>query len=252
MQLENGVQFYSTDAIGEKVFVRASLLATSCDIPASRKVCGFVGHSATKACNKCLKGFKRKEDKTDYSGFDADLWPKRTNQVHRMRAQEYLKCTNKVERKQFESLHGLRYSVLLDLPYLDIIMHCAIDPMHNLFLGTSKHVMEVWQKENLITTNDLVIIQDRVNSINPPPDIGRIPSKISSNFKDFTADEWKNWTLIYSMYALNDILLSEELKMWEHFVKACSIVCCRVITAEDVKQAIVGIQQLLSNAAWTR
>ena len=234
-QLETGVQFYSPDALGGKVIVKARLLATSCDIPASRKVCGFVGHCAIKACNKCLKDFNRKDDRTDYSGFDADSWPKRTNQEHRLRAQEYLKCTNKVERQRIESLHGLRYSVLLDLPYLDIIKHCAIDPMHNLFLGTSKHVMEVWQKENLITASDLVIIQERVNSMNPPPDIGRIPSKISSNFNDFTADEWKNWTIIYSIYALHDTLPASELKMWELFVKACSIVCCRVITEEDVK-----------------
>ena len=83
----------------------------------------------------------------------------------------------------------------------------------------------------------LLIIQERVNSIIPPSGVGRIPSKISSNFNDFTADEWKNWTLIYSMYALYPILPDNEMKMWELFVKACTIICTRFITTENVELA---------------
>ena len=127
--------------------------------------------------------------------------------------------------------------MLLDLPYFDIIAHCAIDPMHNLFLGTSKHVMEMWQKLNIINSKDLLIIQDRVNSMTPPCGVGRIPAKISSNFCDFTADEWKNWTLIYSIYALNGILPKEEMSVWELYVKACNILCTRFITIDNVKLA---------------
>ena len=37
------------------VVIRGALLAVSCDIPATRKVCGFCGHSATMGCSKCLK-----------------------------------------------------------------------------------------------------------------------------------------------------------------------------------------------------
>ena len=38
MELSNGMQ----------VFVRAALICVGCDIPAARKVCGFVGHRALK------------------------------------------------------------------------------------------------------------------------------------------------------------------------------------------------------------
>ena len=131
----------------------------------------------------------------------------------------------------------MRFSVLLDLPYFDIIATCAIDPMHNLFLGTSKHMMEVWQKANIINAKDLAAIQDKVNSMIPPSDVGRIPAKISSNFNDFTADQWKNWTLIYSVYALNDILPTQQMVMWELYVRACTILCTRVITTENLKLA---------------
>ena len=131
----------------------------------------------------------------------------------------------------------MKFSVLLDLPYFDIIATCAIDPMHNLFLGTSKHMMEVWQKANIINAKDVAVIQDKVNSMIPPSDVGRIPAKISSNFNDFTADEWKNWTLIYTVYALNDILPTQQMAMWELYVRACTILCTRVIITENLKLA---------------
>ena len=46
-----------------KVF--AALICVAADIPATRKVCGFVGHSANRACSKCFKffsgGFREKK-----------------------------------------------------------------------------------------------------------------------------------------------------------------------------------------------
>ena len=129
-----------------------------------------------------FKGLQKNWCRTNYSGFDLDSWPCRTSADHRINATQYLQCKTKTERKQFENEHGLRFSVLLDLPYFDIIATCAIDPMHNLFLGTSKHVMKVWQKANIISAKDLGVIQDKVNSMIPPSDVGRIPAKISSNF----------------------------------------------------------------------
>ena len=36
---------------------RLALLCVGCDIPASRELCGFLGHVATMGCNKCKKEF---------------------------------------------------------------------------------------------------------------------------------------------------------------------------------------------------
>ena len=44
-------------------------------------------------------------------------------------------CKTKTEREILESETGLRYSVVLRLPYYDGIRMRLIDPMHNLFLG---------------------------------------------------------------------------------------------------------------------
>lgn len=53
-------------AKGEKM-VRCALLCVAWDIPACRKVNGFLSHKAVLGCSKCLKAFIRKRD---YSGFD--------------------------------------------------------------------------------------------------------------------------------------------------------------------------------------
>lgn len=50
--------------------VFAALLCVAADIPATRKVCGFVGHSANRACSKCFKYFVGGfGEKKDFSGF---------------------------------------------------------------------------------------------------------------------------------------------------------------------------------------
>ena len=57
------------------ICVRLALTCIACDIPASRKVCGFLGHAACLGCNKCLRKFSlftnhKGKTKVDFSGFD--------------------------------------------------------------------------------------------------------------------------------------------------------------------------------------
>ena len=54
-----------------------------CDLPAGRKLCGFLGHSAHLGCSKCKKYFPSSNHGLDFSGFKRDTWIKRTNESHR-------------------------------------------------------------------------------------------------------------------------------------------------------------------------
>ena len=56
-----------------------------------------------------------------------------------------------------------------------------------------------------------------------------LPSKISSGFDGFTADEVKNFILIFSLYALKGLIPSRDLECWRYFVIACHYLCNRVI-----------------------
>ena len=64
--------------------------------------------------------------------------------------------------------------------------------------------------------------------------MGRIPRKISSGFASFTAGEWKQWILTYSLFALNNVLPFRDYRCWLYFVKSCKLLCQSVITRDEV------------------
>ena len=88
--LWNGVILKDHDGIS--VIVRAALLCSSCDIPANRKVCGFVSHNALKGCSKCLLSFPTDKfgEKPDYSNFNKSEWVPRTNEQPRRDVEKML------------------------------------------------------------------------------------------------------------------------------------------------------------------
>ena len=238
LQLWNGVkmQVQTTTDRTEQI-IRCAILCVSCDIPAGRKTCGFLGHAANLGCSKCLKEFPGGVGNKIYSGFNRNQWKRRTNKQHRDAINKIQKCKTKTTQKEMESLLGCRYSCLLDLPYFDAPRMLCIDPMHNLFLGSGKHMLSVWIKNNWISKKHFETIQHFVDSINIPSDIGRIPSKISSGFSGFKADQFKAWITVYSIPALFNILPGEHLECWRHFVLACRILCKQCLSYDDVNLA---------------
>ena len=85
--------------------------------------------------------------------------------------------------------------------------------MHNLFLGTAKKCFSFWVEQELLSTGDLETIGERVRKMKVSTDIGRLPTNISSNYGQFTAEEWKNWVLIYSPFSLQGLLPRQHLKV---------------------------------------
>ena len=110
-----------------------------------------------------------------------------------------------------------------------------MDAMHNLLLGTAKNITRIWCEMGLLSSKELKQIQNIVSKINVPADIDQLPSNIASGYAGFTADQWRNWTCIFSPVALKDILPSEHLRCWLLFVKATSILCVPMISIQNVK-----------------
>ena len=166
----------SVDSFNTPQIVRCALLCVACDIPACRKVSGFLGHSATLGCSRCSKPFPGSVGLKDYSGFDPSIWPPRSNEQHRKDVDRICKCRRKTERIRLES-------ELLKLPYFDPVRMSIIDPMHNLYLGTAKSILKnVWLDRGVLTKDDLANIQKRVDSCNIPSMVGRIPLKIACHW----------------------------------------------------------------------
>ena len=123
---------------------------------------------------------------------------------HCQYALQYTKCKTLEQQKSIEREHGCRHSVLIELPYYDIIRFSVIDSMHNLLLGTAKRMMSVWISTGVIEKSKFTYIQEKVDVFVTPTDISRIPSKITSGFSSFTAEQWRNWTLIYLLCSLKE------------------------------------------------
>lgn len=228
-ELWDGITVPVSVPIKGDVVIRLAVICIACDIPAVRKMCGFAGHSACLGCSKCKYQFKHQSWGMDFSGYDKSEWEMRNFVEHRQYADEYLFARTATEQSACFGKHGVRYSILLELPYLDIVKYHIIDPMHNLLLGTAKHVMKTWISKGIITSKDLEAIEEVALKIKSPYDVGRMPLKISGNFAGFTADQWLNWTLIYSAIALKGILPQHHYNCWLLYVKACSLLCCKLI-----------------------
>ena len=67
------------------VEIQAAVLCFASDIPAARKLCGYLGHSAKRGGSHCYKIFPGGfGEQRNYSGFDdRDQWPKRSSEQHR-------------------------------------------------------------------------------------------------------------------------------------------------------------------------
>ena len=214
-------------------------LCISADIPAARKLCGFKGHSAYRGCSRCLKQFPGGfGEKKDYSGFDRENWQPRTDRQHRSNARRLESCRTVTSRNKLGEEVGITHrSCLLDLEYFDIIRFCTVDPMHNLFLGTAKYVFKLWDKQGVIGKEEMKQLEKRIEQMDVPTDMGRLSKKISSNYGSYTAEQWKNWTLIYSMYALKGVIEDNHLQCWQTFVLACKYLCRSTVTTVDLERA---------------
>ena len=233
-----------TSPEGTRITIRIVLSCVACDIPATRKVCGFLGHRATLGCHKCLKHFEQVQQDggswTNYSGYERSSWTLRSDaeflyDIKNSFTKE--KCSTRAATKYIESQLGGRYSVLMDLPYFQPVRYSVIDPMHNLYLGTGKHMMEVWLSTETLTRAKMSALEEKIYNFVVPDGIGRLPSNVSAKFGGFTADQWKNWITIFSPILLRGCIPDENWRCWMLFVKSCSVLASRTLKMSDAIEA---------------
>jgi hypothetical protein len=75
---------------------------------------------------------------------------------------------------------------------MDPIRFTVVDPMHCLFLGVAKWIIKsIFINQNKLNMEQLQIAQKRMDYIDLPSDISRIPPKIAignEGFSNLTAD----------------------------------------------------------------
>ncbi|GET66745.1 uncharacterized protein LOC109476669 isoform X2 [Rhizophagus irregularis DAOM 181602=DAOM 197198] len=244
LELWKGWRVPKTYQYTEGLDIKVALIIGSSDTPATRKLFGH--GSAVMKCHRCEKRSTYSEvyKKTHYGGMqEYDKWV--TNPInpllHRQYAHEWLQCNLKSSRDTHFKEHGVRWSELLCLPYMDSIRFAVVDPMHCLFLGIAKWIIKsIFINQNKLSMEQLRIAQKRMDYIELPSDIGRIPPKIAignEGFSNLTADQWKTFIMIYSMPILWDMLDNNDRKILGHFVRACNLLVARFITEDDLREA---------------
>ena len=90
-----------------------------------------------------------------------------------------------------------------------------------MYLGTAKNMVKIWKELSILKSEHFDLIQERIDTMNVPYGIGHLPNKVHSRFSGLTADQWRNWTNVYSLYALRDIILpADQYLCWSLFVEA--------------------------------
>ena len=113
--------------------------------------------------------FDKVRNKMDYSG--TTLFSPRLHSEHKANVilAENETTKSKWEEKEHET--GSRYSELMKLPYFDCVRCTIIDPMHNLFTGTAKHMLKnIWLNDAdcRINGNDMKKIQEQIDQFRTP------------------------------------------------------------------------------------
>ena len=224
--------FLALTPFNTRIRIRLALCCVACDIPATRKVCGFLSHNANLGCNKCYKDFS-----THSPLFDRSNWKLRTAIEHRQECQKINLEVTKTKLRAAESQYGVRFCALLRLGYYDSIKFVAVDLMHNLLLGTAKHMFCTWIDLGLLSNSNLEKLDLLINDFVVPNNIGRLPTQIKFNYLSFKAAQWSSWTLIYSPVLLKDILPIEHYKCWLLFVRATAILSQRIVCKQDIETA---------------
>ncbi|CAB5380533.1 unnamed protein product [Rhizophagus irregularis] len=82
-------------------------------------------------------------------------------------------------------------------------------------------------------------MEKRAKTIQIPVDLGRIPNKIATGegFSGFTADQWKTFILIYAIPLMWDLLAEPDRKILGNFIRACSLLVCRIIDHNILNEA---------------
>ncbi len=235
------------------VILHAMLLGVSCDSPASRKLVGFLSHSALKGCTKCTHEFSGKVGEKTYHGYDKKNWTLRNNETHRLHCALISRAPNDSQRSDLEKKYGCRDSVLLELDYFDPIRYNAIDAMHLLYLGIAKSFFELLVDLEILTEQKMAMITENLENMYTSSRKSWLPKNIGTHWKFFNAYEWKEWTFVYSLPGLRKVISPEYLNIWAVFVEACRLISKPSVSQDDINNADLKFSQyikLLQKKIW--
>ncbi|KAG1812591.1 uncharacterized protein BJ212DRAFT_1448170 [Suillus subaureus] len=171
--------------------VHAAVLCENSDIPVTRKLTGMAGHShKTHPCNFCFISLIDIDSSVAYdiTNFHMqDDW-KLLEHAHHSKL-----STTKAARKSILDEHGVRYSILNELPGW-LPMRCSpIDFMHNFYVLVKRFLFDIVMAGHLLDSTGWDLFQNSINSVIWPLGIGRLPKNVISWLIIYPFILWLCW-----------------------------------------------------------
>lgn len=123
IELYNGIYFTNHSSIMGSTYLRATLACIICDLPATRKVCGFSNFNSIYGCSKCTKKFETTSfgNRPKYNGYDCMNWISREMSSHKSYAEKHKAANTAAHRKRIVHESGCKYTELLRISNFDVV-----------------------------------------------------------------------------------------------------------------------------------
>ncbi|KAI0826846.1 hypothetical protein BC628DRAFT_1410053 [Trametes gibbosa] len=165
-----------------------------CDLPGSRKLEAFAAHNHKK--NPCYFCKISHSDINAPEGYDINNFVLRDEWEQVRHAFAYRDTSSARSQKTLFEENGQRWAKLFELPGW-MPSGCAIDFMHNYYLGIGKEMYSAFLvRGHLLNKNMWRRLEITVNSITWPSGIGRLPTNLGENHSFAKADQWRRFVNI--------------------------------------------------------
>lgn len=119
---------------------KGAMIPLVCDMLSARQLAGLSSATSTWFCTFCHLTIQEIEN------LDKSTWPARDLAAQIEKAKLWRDCESEADRDACFKAHGVRWSVLLDLPYWNPILFSVLDSMHADYLGlVHSHCRKVWR-----------------------------------------------------------------------------------------------------------
>ena len=116
------------------------MIPLACDMLSARQLPGLSSATSTWFCTFCHLSIQEIEN------LDKSTWPAWDLAAQIKKAKLWRDCESDTGRDACFKAHGVRWSVLLDLPYWNPILFSIVDSMHATYLGLiQSHCRKFWR-----------------------------------------------------------------------------------------------------------
>ncbi|KAF9645720.1 hypothetical protein BDM02DRAFT_3189458 [Thelephora ganbajun] len=137
-------------------FVKGALIPLVCDMLAAQQLAGFSSAASTLFCTFCLTAIH------DIENLNKGEWPLHNLSRHLHHAKLWKDSSSEAGRDAVFRKHGVRWSVLLDLPYWNPILFSVVDTMHSTYLGMiQSHCHRIWGVNASVKGGDGSVLQSK-------------------------------------------------------------------------------------------